>query len=64
MPGATTIPDSPPSPASSNVSGLGLVADAVTLGAPESRVLVIATGMYRDVPFQRNNVEMRGYTPG
>jgi len=37
-----TMPDSP---TSSNVSEPGLVAEAVTLGAPESRVLVIATGM-------------------
>jgi len=45
MPGATT----PDSPDSSNVSELGLVGDAVTLGAPESRALVIATGMSGDV---------------
>lgn len=36
--------DSPTSSASSSESDLGFIADAVTLGAPESRVLVIATG--------------------
>ena len=48
MPGATTL-DSPPPSASSSASELGFVADAVTLGAPESRVLIIATGMCIDV---------------
>ena len=56
MPG-TTMPDSP---ASSNGLEPGFVTNGVTLGgALESRVLVIATGMYGNVVFSDKQYRSR-----